>query len=196
MRQGSGIQKKILFELTLYRGPSISSLLEKSPPVCGIKGCEGPCSERSMIASGRRLKHHARGGSLSPWAVPLGTSKSVKSFQSSSVITQGVSRKTFRLVWPSLSHNILWLPNCCWTRAHQKFMDVSRETPDVTTKPKCYDLTNILVCCFPVRMARVRATVVSVAVGSYLSSARLCTGLGLTNTLGAGAGGSSGDDRQ
>ena len=23
-------------------------------------------------------------------------------------------------------------------------MDVSRETPDVTTKPKCYDLTNIL----------------------------------------------------
>ena len=24
-------------------------------------------------------------------------------------------------------------------------MDVSRETPDVTTKPKCYDLTNILV---------------------------------------------------
>ena len=24
-------------------------------------------------------------------------------------------------------------------------MDVSRETPDVTTRPKCYDLTNILV---------------------------------------------------
>ena len=24
-------------------------------------------------------------------------------------------------------------------------MDVSRETPDVTTKPTCYDLTNILV---------------------------------------------------
>ena len=24
-------------------------------------------------------------------------------------------------------------------------MDVSRETPDVTTKPKCYDLTDILV---------------------------------------------------
>ena len=24
-------------------------------------------------------------------------------------------------------------------------MDFSRETPDVTTKPKCYDLTNILV---------------------------------------------------
>ena len=24
-------------------------------------------------------------------------------------------------------------------------MDVSRETPDVTTKPKCYDLSNILV---------------------------------------------------
>ena len=24
-------------------------------------------------------------------------------------------------------------------------MDVSRETPDVTTKPRCYDLTNILV---------------------------------------------------
>ena len=23
-------------------------------------------------------------------------------------------------------------------------MDVSRETPDVTTKPKCYDLSNIL----------------------------------------------------
>ena len=27
-------------------------------------------------------------------------------------------------------------------------MDVSRETPDVTTKPKCYDLTNVLVCVF------------------------------------------------
>ena len=25
-------------------------------------------------------------------------------------------------------------------------MDVSRETPDVTTKPTCYDLTNMLVC--------------------------------------------------
>ena len=24
-------------------------------------------------------------------------------------------------------------------------MDVSRETPDVTTEPKCYDLTNIFV---------------------------------------------------
>ena len=24
-------------------------------------------------------------------------------------------------------------------------MDVSRETPDVTTKPKCYDLANVLV---------------------------------------------------
>ena len=24
-------------------------------------------------------------------------------------------------------------------------MDVSRETPDVTSKPKCYDLTNLLV---------------------------------------------------
>ena len=24
-------------------------------------------------------------------------------------------------------------------------MDVSRETPDVTTKPKCYDLTDMLV---------------------------------------------------
>ena len=28
-------------------------------------------------------------------------------------------------------------------------MDVSRETPDVTTKPKCYDLTNILVLRLP-----------------------------------------------
>ena len=27
-------------------------------------------------------------------------------------------------------------------------MDVSRETPDVTTKPKCHDLTNMLVCVF------------------------------------------------
>ena len=26
----------------------------------------------------------------------------------------------------------------------QKFMDVSRETPDVTTKPTCYDAANIL----------------------------------------------------
>ena len=33
----------------------------------------------------------------------------------------------------------------CWTRTRQTILDVSRETPDVTTKPKCYDLTDILV---------------------------------------------------
>ena len=41
--------------------------------------------------------------------------------------------------------HILWLLNCCSTRTHQKIMKVSRATPDVTTKPKCYDLTNMLV---------------------------------------------------
>ena len=30
---------------------------------------------------------------------------------------------------------------------HQQIMDVSREAPDVTTKPKSYDLTSILVPC-------------------------------------------------
>ena len=31
------------------------------------------------------------------------------------------------------------------TRTRQNIMDVSRETPDATTKPKCCDLANILV---------------------------------------------------
>ena len=35
-------------------------------------------------------------------------------------------------------------------------MDVSRETPDVTTKPKCYDLTNILVCTGLLRLSQVK----------------------------------------
>ena len=41
------------------------------------------------------------------------TSKLIQSYQSSSVMTQGVLRKTFRLVQPSLSHGVLWFPNCC-----------------------------------------------------------------------------------
>ena len=69
----------------------------------------------------------------------------VKSCRSSSVTTQGVSCEAFRLFQPSLSHNILWFPNRCWTRTRQKTMDVSRETPEVTTKPKRYDLTDIIV---------------------------------------------------
>ena len=46
---------------------------------------------------------------------------------------------------PSLSHNSLCVINCCRTRTRQKVMHVSRETSDATTKPKLYDLTNILV---------------------------------------------------
>ena len=42
-------------------------------------------------------------------------------------------------------HNSLWCCDCCRTRARHKFMDVSCETPDVTTKPTCYDLTNMIV---------------------------------------------------
>ena len=30
------------------------------------------------------------------------------------------------------------------TETYQKVVDVSRQTPDVTTKPKCYDLTDML----------------------------------------------------
>ena len=39
---------------------------------------------------------------------------------------------------------MLWLFNYFWTRTRHKIMDVSRETPDFMTKPKCYDLANTL----------------------------------------------------
>ena len=68
----------------------------------------------------------------------------LKSYQSSSVIAQGVSRETFRLFNRRLVTTFYGVSNCCWTSAPW-IMDVPRETPDVTTKPNCYDLTNILV---------------------------------------------------
>ena len=35
--------------------------------------------------------------------------------------------------------------NYIWTQKHQEMRDISSETPDVTTKCTCYDLTNLLV---------------------------------------------------
>ena len=42
----------------------------------------------------------------------------------------------------SETHDSLWLFKCCSTRTLQTVMDVSRETPDVTTKPPWYDSGN------------------------------------------------------
>ena len=62
------------------------------------------------------------------------------------IMTRGrFARDILPLFIPSHSHNILWLFNCCWPGTRRKIMDVSRETADVTTKPTCYDLSNILV---------------------------------------------------
>ena len=45
----------------------------------------------------------------------------------------------------SMINNILWCFDCCRSRTRQRMMEVSRETPDVATKPRCHDLTNIHV---------------------------------------------------
>ena len=70
--------------------------------------------------------------------------KLVKSYQSSSGVTHCVLREPLRLFEPLLSHNIWWFPNCWWIITHQMIMDISREPPDDTTKPTCYDSTNIV----------------------------------------------------
>ena len=44
-------------------------------------------------------------------------------------------------------------------------MDVSRETPDVTTKPKCYDLTNLPVR--PVHKQRIQISAGLTQADSY-----------------------------
>ena len=57
---------------------------------------------------------------------------------------------------------MLWCFDCCWTRAHQnKNMDISRETPDVTTEPKCYDLANILLRSVLMISIRIRVWIIN-----------------------------------
>ena len=49
-----------------------------------------------------------------------GTIRLTNSYQSSSVITQGVSRKPLRRSQPSISHTIVWFPKWCRRTTHQK----------------------------------------------------------------------------
>ena len=48
-------------------------------------------------------------------------------------------------------------------------MDVSRETHDVTTKPKCYDLTNIQVCTSVTYVRAYARTCVHIYIYIYIS---------------------------